>query len=32
MELDGWKLKPGDEIFVTADGYTDPKKVTVPER
>lgn len=32
VELDGWKLKPGDEIFVTADGYMDPKKVTVPER
>lgn len=32
VELDGWKLEPGDKVSVTADGYTDAKKVTVPER
>lgn len=31
VELDGWKLKPGDEISVTADRYTEPKTVTVPK-
>lgn len=31
IELDGWTLKPGDEVSVTSDNYTDPKAVTVPE-
>ena len=32
VELDGWKFKPGDEVSVTVEGYTEPKKITVPER
>lgn len=32
VELDGWKLEPGDKVSVMADSYTDPKKVTVPKQ
>lgn len=31
VELDGWKLKPGDEVSATVAGYMDPKTVTVPK-
>lgn len=31
VELDGWKLKPGDELSVAAARYTEPKTVTVPQ-
>lgn len=31
VELDGWKLKPGDEVSLTAAGYTEPKTATVPK-
>ena len=31
VELDGWKLKLGDEISVTSDRYMQPKTVTVPK-
>ena len=31
VELDGWKLKPGDEVTVECTGYNAPKKVTVPK-
>ena len=29
VELDGWKLKSGDEVTIECDEYTQPKKVTV---
>lgn len=32
VELDGWRLEPGDKVSVTADSYRDPKKVTVPKQ
>ena len=31
VELDGWKLKPADELSVTAAGYSEPKTITVPK-
>ncbi len=30
VELDGWKLKPRDEVTIECKGYVTPKKVTVP--
>lgn len=31
MELDGWVLKPGDEMTVSCDQYTGEANTTVPE-
>jgi hypothetical protein len=31
IELDGWKLKPGDEVAVKCTEYPESKTVTVPE-
>ena len=31
VELDGWKLKPADELSVTAAGYTERKTITIPK-
>ena len=31
VELDGWKLKPGDNVSVKVAGYSKPKTITVPK-
>lgn len=31
VELDGWKLKPGDELTITCKQYAGEAKVTVPK-